>query len=228
MATLLMRISAPLQSWGTQSNFSHRDTGSEPSKSGIVGLLCAALGRPRSESIADLVELRMGVRVDQPGTILRDYHTAGQGGYYKVGGGIGKNTILSHRYYLADAKFLVGLEGDRALLDELWAALKQPTWFLFFGRKSFVPAERVWLPDGLCDDDLETALSSYPWLGQGNNPSKELRLIIEDVEGPIFRNDQPARFAFQSRRFLPRYLREYPPIRLMNRRHDHVSIEADD
>ena len=207
MATLLMRISAPLQSWGTQSNFSHRDTGREPSKSGIVGLLCAALGRPRSESIADLVELRMGVRVDQPGTILRDYHTAGQGGYYKVGGSIGKNTILSERYYLADAKFLVGLEGDRALLDELWAALKQPTWFLFFGRKSFVPAERIWLPDGMKDAGLIEALKSYPWLGQGNNPSKELRLVVEDDGGDFVRNDQPTRFAFQSRRFLPRYLR---------------------
>ncbi len=208
MATLLMRISAPMQSWGTQSHFSHRDTGREPSKSGIVGLLCAALGRPRSESIDDLNALKMGVRVDRPGTILRDYHTAGQGGYYKVGGGIGKNTILSERYYLADAKFLVGLEGDRALLDELWAALKQPTWFLFFGRKAFVPAERVWLPDGLCDDDLEMALSSYPWLVKDSKPNEQLRLIVEDDGGAIVRNDQPTQFAFRSRRFLPRYLCE--------------------
>lgn len=207
MATLLMRISAPLQSWGTQSNFSHRDTGREPSKSGIVGLLCAALGRPRSESVVDLVELRMGVRVDRPGTILRDYHTAGQGGYYKVGGGIGKNTILSERYYLADAKFLVGLEGDGALLAELWAALKQPTWFLFFGRKAFVPAERVWLPDGLCDDDLETALRQYRFLG-ADKEVKRLRLVVEDARGDAVRNDQPTRLAFRSRRFLPRYLCE--------------------
>ena len=206
MATLLMRISAPMQSWGTQSHFSHRDTGREPSKSGIVGLLCAALGRPRNESISDLSALRMGLRVDQPGTIQRDYHTAGQGGYYKVGGGIGKNTILSERYYLADAKFLVGLEGDRALLAELQAALKQPTWFLFFGRKAFVPSERVWLPDGLCDDDLEKALSNYPWLVKDSEPSELLRLIIEDDRGADVRNDQPTRLAFQSRRFLPRYL----------------------
>ena len=208
MATLLMRISAPLQSWGTQSNFSHRDTGREPSKSGIVGLLCAALGRPRSESIADLVELRMGVRVDQPGTIRRDYHTAGQGGYYKVGGGIGKNTILSERYYLADAKFLVGLEGDRALLEQLQAALRQPVWFLFFGRKAFVPAERIWLPDGMRDAGLIEALKSYPWLNKDDKPSKTLRLVVEDDGGEVVRNDQPTRFAFQSRRFLPRYLRE--------------------
>lgn len=208
MATLLMRISAPMQSWGTQSHFSHRDTGREPSKSGIVGLLCAALGRPRSESIADLNALKMGVRVDRPGTIQRDYHTAGQGGYYKVGGGIGKNTILSERYYLADAKFLVGLEGDRALLGELWAALKQPTWFLFFGRKAFVPAERVWLPDGLRDADLVKALSDYPWLVKDSEPNEQLRLIVEDDGGAIARNDQPTPFAFQSRRFLPRYLCE--------------------
>lgn len=208
MATLLMRISAPLQSWGTQSNFSHRDTGREPSKSGIVGLLCAALGRPRSESIADLVELRMGVRVDQPGTIRRDFHTAGNDGYYKVGGGIERrHPIISHRYYLADAKFLVGLEGDRALLEKLQAALRQPVWFLFFGRKAFVPTERIWLPDGLFDDDLETALKNYPWLSEDNKPSKTLRLVVEDDGGEVVRNDQPTRFAFQSRRFLPRYLR---------------------
>ena len=206
MATLLMRISAPLQSWGTQSNFSHRDTGREPSKSGIVGLLCAALGRPRSESITDLNVLKMGVRIDQPGTILRDYHTAGQGGYYKVGGGIGKNTILSERYYLADARFLVGLEGEPALLAHLQTALQRPTWFLFFGRKAFVPTEPIWLPDGLGDDGLVAALSDYPWLGKDNKPSERLRLVVEAAAGDIVRNDQPV--SFQPRRFLPRYLCE--------------------
>ena len=210
MATLLMRISAPLQSWGTQSNFSHRDTGREPSKSGIVGLLCAALGRPRSEPVADLNALRMGVRIDQPGTILRDYHTAGQGGYYKVGDKpgrpTGKNAILSNRYYLADAKFLVGLEGDAALLAQLQAALQQPTWFLFFGRKAFVPAERIWLSDGLRDADLVAALSQYLFLG-ADKDAKRLRLVVEDESGSVVRNDQP--LSFQSRRFLPRYLREF-------------------
>jgi len=207
MATLLMRISAPLQSWGTQSNFSHRDTGREPSKSGIVGLLCAALGRPRSEPVADLNALRMGVRIDQPGTILRDFHTAGNGGYYKVSGGIErKNPIVSHRYYLADAKFLVGLEGDATLLAQLQAALQQPTWFLFFGRKAFVPTERIWLSDGLRDADLVAALSQYLFLGANKN-AKRLRLVVEDENGSVVRNDQP--LSFQSRRFLPRYLREF-------------------
>lgn len=205
MPTLLLRISAPMQSWGTQSHFSHRDTGREPSKSGIIGLLCAALGRPRHEDICDLRALKMAVRIDKPGDLRRDYHTAGIDGYYKVSGSIErKNAIVSERYYLSDAKFLVGLEGEQALLAGLRTALQQPRWFLFFGRKAFLPAERVWLPDGLTEANLKDALSRYPWLGQGE-PEKELQLLIEDEAGWIVRNDQP--ISFKPRRFIPRRLR---------------------
>ncbi len=48
MSVLLLRLAGPLQSWGTQSRFRVRDTGREPSKSGVIGLLCTALGRPRT------------------------------------------------------------------------------------------------------------------------------------------------------------------------------------
>lgn len=44
MSTLLMRLAGPLQSWGTTSRFDQRDTGKEPSKSGVIGLMAAALG----------------------------------------------------------------------------------------------------------------------------------------------------------------------------------------
>lgn len=207
MPTLLMRISAPLQSWGTQSHFSHRDTGREPSKSGIIGLLCAALGRPRYERIDDLRALRMGVRIDRPGDLRRDYHTAGIDGYYKVSGSIErKNAIVSVRYYLSDAIFLVGLEGEPALLEQLQTALQQPRWFLFFGRKAFLPAERVWLPDGLTSAGLFDALSTYPYLGADAQASKTLQLLLEDDEqGTIVRSDQP--ISFEPRRFMPRRLR---------------------
>ena len=207
MSTLLMRISAPMQSWGTQSHFSHRDTGREPSKSGIVGLLCAALGRSRDKDIADLSALKMGLRIDRPGSIMRDFHTAGIDGYYKVSGSVERrNAILSERFYLSDAVFLVGLEGDAKLLKELQAALKQPAWFLFFGRKAFLPAERVWLRDGLRDLGLETALRDYPYLGGEGRENDQLQLLIEDDRnGTIVRNDQP--ISFKPRRFIPRRLR---------------------
>ncbi len=209
MATLLLRLSAPMQSWGTQSLFSHRDTGREPSKSGVIGLLCAALGRSRHEPVTDLAELRMGVRVDREGVVRRDYHTAGMGGVYKVSGGVKHSLIPSDRYYLTDAKFLVGLEGDALLLEKLQTALQHPTWFLFLGRKAFIPAERVWLPDGLHTTPLETTLSSYPWLGQSEPPPR-LRVVIDSPDGSVVQNDQPTVFA--ARRFLPRRLHtEYIP-----------------
>lgn len=204
MATLLMRLSAPMQAWGTQSHFTHRDTGREPSKSGVIGLLCAALGLPRHASISALAALKMGVRVDQEGVIRKDYHTAGMGGVYKVSGGVKDDLIVSERYYLADAKFLVGLEGDDGLLRNLQTALQNPVWFLFFGRKAFTPAERVWLPDGVQDGDLETVLRTYCWLWE-RTPPQHLRLVLEDPDGAQTRSDQP--LSFQPRRFVPRTVR---------------------
>lgn len=47
MATLLLRLAAPLQSWGSDSKFETRKTDREPTKSGVVGLLAAALGLRR-------------------------------------------------------------------------------------------------------------------------------------------------------------------------------------
>lgn len=203
MTTLLLRLSAPMQAWGTQSNFTNRDTGHEPSKSGVIGLLCAALGRPRTATIDDLVTLRMGVRIDQAGVIRRDFHTAGMGGVYKVSGGVKTDLVISNRYYLADAKFLVGLEGDATLLTELQAALQHPVWTLFLGRKAFIPAERIWLPDGLQPTNLIDTLSRYPWLGSGSQP-EYLRVLVDDPAGTIMRNDYPVSFA--QRRFLPRHV----------------------
>ena len=46
-ATLLLRLQGPMQSWGTTSRFDERDTQLEPSKSGVLGLVCAAIGRDR-------------------------------------------------------------------------------------------------------------------------------------------------------------------------------------
>lgn len=72
---LVLRLAGPMQSWGSRSQFNRRDTDDQPTKSGIVGLLAAAAGRRRGDPIEDLVGLRLAVRVDQPGTLLRDYHT---------------------------------------------------------------------------------------------------------------------------------------------------------
>jgi CRISPR system Cascade subunit CasD len=202
MNVLLLRLCGPMQSWGVQSRFSVRDTGLEPSKSGVVGLLCAALGRPRIADASDLAGLYMAVRVDVEGVLRYDYHTAQN--VLKAGGGI-KDTEPSRRYYLADACFLVGLAGnDLALLRQIQAALHDPIWPLFLGRKAFVPGAPICLDDGLCPDtDLQPVLENYPWLGRAADKLPErVRVVMEDPQGAEVRPDWPLSFA--ERRFAPR------------------------
>ncbi len=217
--TLLIRLAAPMQSWGTQSRFTVRDTGLEPSKSAVVGLLCAALGMGRDEPLDELATLRMGVRVDAPGVVKMDYQTAG-GGTLPGGRSYGVRlstdrpgrTELSNRYYLADADFLVGLESsDIPLLRRLDDALEKPKWQLYLGRKAFVPGVPVRIAGGFREGEpLEVALTSYPWPRTDlDAPSPtlrpaELRLSIERTDGEDVRMDQPHGASFRTRRFLAR------------------------
>ena len=86
MPTLLLQCVGPLQAWDTQSNFGVRTTGREPSKSGITGLLCAALGRARTEPVADLAALRMGVRREDRRHVGRQDVCLAGGGKFPVQG----------------------------------------------------------------------------------------------------------------------------------------------
>jgi CRISPR system Cascade subunit CasD len=181
--TLILRLAGPMQAWGLQSRFSDRDTAREPTKSGVLGLVCAALGKPRDERpgdgfplLADLAALRMGVRVDREGQPRYDYQTAqdvliastpaGRLQPGKLGKNDLKPTEPSTRHYLADAWFTVGLEGDRTLLERIDTALAAPRWPLALGRKAFPPGlpVRVLLPGGrpaLFDCLLVEALSIF-------------------------------------------------------------------
>jgi CRISPR system Cascade subunit CasD len=219
VSTLLLRLAGPMQSWGTQSRFATRDTDREPSKSGVIGLLCAALGRPREAPLDDLAALRMGVRVDREGVVQVDYHTAGGShrrdqvyGVARADGSL--ETVPSRRYYLADASFLVGLEGDDALLRQLDRALAAPVWPLSLGRKSFVPGVPVALPadppdgPGLRPLPLAEALRAYPWPSPSPGP---LRFVLDDPDGkPVaVRTDVPLSFAPGRRAFTVRHVRTY-------------------
>lgn len=209
MPTLLLWLEGPMQSWGTTSRFDERDTQLEPSKSGVLGLLCAALGRDRTEPIEDLAGLHMGVRVDREGTVMRDYQTATGVLIAGTGKPDKDRTVVSPRFFLADAAFLVGLEGtDLEQLHVLQNALRDPVWPLALGRKSFVPSAPVWLPDGVRDDGLEATLRTSPSrasIRRSDRPSASARLLLEhDTEGAV-RLDQPIA-PFAERRFGPRFV----------------------
>jgi CRISPR system Cascade subunit CasD len=155
VTVLLLRLAAPLQSWGTGSRFVRRNTDRMPSRSGVIGLLAAAHGRRRTDPIEDLLDLRIGVRIEQPGRLERDFQTARSRD--------GATAMpLSYRFYLADAVFTVAVEGDHALLEGVREALRRPVFPLFLGRRSCPPAGK--LDHGLHDGALSDVLRQAPWL----------------------------------------------------------------
>ncbi|MCX6036545.1 MAG: type I-E CRISPR-associated protein Cas5/CasD, partial [Chloroflexi bacterium] len=118
--TLFLRLEGPLQAWGDQqSKFVVRRTAEAPTKSGVIGMLCAALGVSRPEAgdewLPKLGALRMGLRLDRPGVRWWDYHTVGAGMRMRIAEGEGKSkpgAMLTRREYLCDASFLVALQGE--------------------------------------------------------------------------------------------------------------------
>ncbi len=204
MTTLLVRCAGPMQSWGTRSRFGDRDTEREPSKSGVVGLLAAALGRERGASLDDLAELRMGVRIDQPGHVEVDFQTAQA--VAKADGSKG-DTVISRRAYLADADFLVGLEGDAGVLQAVHQALAAPRWPLFLGRRAHVPGLPPFVPDGLLDGGLVQALRQFAWpVDRDGQPRSAIDAIIECRPGEdgAPRRDVPLSFSIDDRRYAER------------------------
>lgn len=197
MSTLLLRLAGPLQSWGVSSKFSTRDTSREPSKSGVIGMLSAALGRRRDEPIDDLASLKFGVRIDQAGQILRDYHTAHHPTNSKL-------AFITERYYIADSVFLVGLEGDDDFLKELDEAMRSPAFPLYLGRRSCPPSGRISL--GIRDKCLINALAdeewqASDWLARREPPKVDLDVVIDsDDDSGFLQRDVPISFSQKNRR----------------------------
>mgnify|MGYP000855906933 CR=1 FL=1 len=210
MSTLLLRLAAPLQSWGVASKFDTRDTAREPTKSGVIGLIAAALGCSRTDSgdaakwLEKLKDLNFAVRVDQTGVLLRDYHTA-----KKLKD---QTSFVTVRYYLADAIFLVGLEGEKSFLMKLMEALQNPVFPLYLGRRSCPPTGRMVL--GIRERTLQQALEEESWQASEwyqKRKSYQAKLtIVRDAkssEQDVFlRRDLPISFDQRNRRYGFRYV----------------------
>ncbi|MEE1829733.1 type I-E CRISPR-associated protein Cas5/CasD [Streptomyces sp. SP17KL33] len=204
MSVLTLRLAGPLQAWGASARFARRTTESAPTKSGVIGMLAAAQGMDRGDdqTLAQLALLRFAVRIDQPGTRVRDFQTAHHAD-------TGKSMPLSERYYLADAAFVAAVEGDDSLLDELDAALHNPVHPPYLGRRSCPPAHPIRLGMHL-GTDLTQALRAEPWQASAwyrkqrrNDTTVSLTVLREarpdEGDGDQLR-DQPLSFAAEHRR----------------------------
>ena len=168
MTGLLLRLAGPLQSWGEHSTFAERDTLDFPTRSGLIGMFAAAMGRSRADAIGghdgpgvDFTPLTFTVRIDRPGIRLVDFHTVG-GGYprhltvptAKGGRRPGDaTTIVSRRHYLADAVFTVAVTGPNDLIESIAEALKRPKWGPYLGRRSCPPSEPFFLAGPIDDPE---------------------------------------------------------------------------
>lgn len=209
---LLMWLEAPLQSWGHDSKFGRRDTLNFPTKSGVLGLLCCALGAggEQRELLARLSPMSLSViSFTRAGSdrepLLCDFHMVGSGyddqdlwqallipktseGKKAVGGG----TKMTYRYYLQDATFAVALQVPTDTAEEFSIAIQQPTWDLYLGRKNCVPTDFIYR--GLFASEQE-AFSQALQIAKEKSLAEDFRVIEGEYEGEnITLNDVPLQF----------------------------------
>lgn len=215
---LLLWFEAPLQSWGADSKFGRRDTLKFPTKSGVLGLVCSALGAggEQTELLARFASLDMQVisyrktkangqkRNKEP--LLRDFQTVGNGyddkdpwqtllipktsdGKKAVGGG----SKLTYRYYLQDAVFAVALQVPTDLAESIAQALQNPNWDIYLGRKNCIPSELVFQGQFA---DFE-ALNDQAWsFSQAKKLVEDFRVVQGEIDGDehLTLNDVPIQF----------------------------------
>ena len=217
MAVLLLRLAAPLQSWGNDdSKYETRKTWREPSKSGVIGMIAAALGYKRNETekILELNKLRFGVRVDREGKLLRDFHTA-------QNPKSDKPPYVTYRYYLADAIFLVGLEGKRETLERISEAVSHPVFSLYLGRRSCPPTLPIDL--GIRETDLLDALTKEPSLDKAEHHASTARILTDaepDARSIAAVRDLAASFDVHCRKYNYRNVIERAPVKFGSTEHD--------
>lgn len=214
---LLLWLEAPLQSWGHDSKFGRRDSLDFPTKSGVLGLLCCALGAggKQVDWLARWADCDMQVQAYVPGDkhgqplprqpLMRDFHMVGSGyddkdpwqtllipktseGKKAVGGG----TKMTYRYYLQDMAFSVAIQGPQEELTKLEAALQNPVWDLYLGRKNCVPTE--FIAQGV-HADIEQAMVKAKQLAEDKNRMPVFKVLQGEHDGEVLNlNDVPLQF----------------------------------
>jgi CRISPR system Cascade subunit CasD len=146
---LALLLDAPMQSWGFGSQFERRTTGLYPSKSGVAGLLCAALGVAKgtdaeAEALGVLGNSEMlAIAMPRAGVVRRmeDFHTVLD--TRRASNKPNEDPVITRREYLLDAQFGIVLKLPAEWAQKVAAAVENPVWGIWFGRKCCIPAGPV-------------------------------------------------------------------------------------
>lgn len=226
---LLLWFEAPLQSWGSDSKFGRRDTQAFPTKSGVLGLVCSAMGAggEQRELLAEFAALGqtvvsfaraktkedLAVKLDRE-PLLRDFHMVGSG-YDKQDPwatmlipktaegkpAVGGGSKMTYRYYLQDAAFAVVLEVPGDKCDTIAQALQNPAWDVYLGRKNCVPTDFIYRGNFASESD---ALAQAVLIAGEKNRIEDFRVLqgaLSDGEADeVFTlNDVPVQFGEDKR-----------------------------
>ncbi len=162
MSTLLIRLESHLQTWADQSHRGmNRGTGDVPTFSGVIGIIGASLGIPRtSPRIAELArDLSFAVRVDRAGTREKDFHTGMEMPFRIPSDVYQGKTRITYRVMLSGASFLAAVSGEDALIEEISQALRKPVFQPYLGKKSCVPSRPLFA--GVVEEPAEEALLTH-------------------------------------------------------------------
>ena len=219
--TLLLWLEAPLQSWGFDSRFGRRDSLDFPTRSGVLGLLCCAMGaggeqREWLELMASHTQTVLAFGLSKEGKVgarkalprqplLRDFHMVGNG--YddqdiwqsllipKTSEGkkaVGGGTKMTYRYYLQDMAFAVLLTVPEVEAQVITTALQAPAWDLYLGRKSCVPTDFIYR--GLFADEQQARQAALE-LATAKERLALFQVLEGEHEGEVLTlNDVPLQF----------------------------------
>ncbi len=200
---LLLWLEAPLQSWGFDSRFGRRDTMTFPTRSGIMGLICSALGAGGEQrellsefSLLGQIVLSFVRRKKTESDIERIDREPKLCDFQMVGSGYddrdpwenlhvpktadGKKPAMvsgakmTYRYYLQDAAFSVVLEVPAERLESIVQALQYPVWDIYLGRKNCVPTDFIYR--GTFQEEAE-AIYRAKEIALEKNRMEEFRVI---------------------------------------------------
>jgi len=226
---LLLWFESTLQSWGSDSKFGRRDTQAFPTKSGVLGLVCSALGvgGEQRELLAEFATLNQtvvsfartkakdGLIVKQNREpLLRDFHMVGSG-YSKSDPwatmlipktcdgkpAVGGGTKMTYRYYLQDAAFAVALEVPVDKVEAITKALQNPVWDVYLGRKNCVPTDFIYR--GIFDNE-DSAIEQATVIANDKNRMEDFRVLQgisgnNDADEVFTLNDVPVQFGEDKR-----------------------------
>lgn len=157
---LLLWLEGSLQAWGCDSRFDTRNTLDFPTRSGLSGLLLAAKGAsgPQTQLLEKLAACPLTVfSFDSASTAgMVDFHMVGNGyddstkwgklmSPKKSDGGtpVGGGAKLTYRHYLLDRSFAAIWQMQEKEAEDFSAALQNPVFEIFLGRKCCIPSEMV-------------------------------------------------------------------------------------